>query len=69
MEEINNYEERVANLFASKSYPSVHGIIGSSAIQGCWTEVYNDGTALIEDHYLHFKGLDCETKAFTQGAN
>ena len=26
-------------------------------IQGCWPELYNDVTALIEDHNLHFKGL------------
>lgn len=51
MEEMNDYVARVDELFASKSYPSVVGLVGGAVIQGCWTDRYSDVGALVRDLY------------------
>lgn len=56
VEEMNSYEDRVDNLFASQSFPSVVGLTGGAVIQGCWTEGYSDVGALIRDQRIYVGG-------------
>lgn len=53
VEEMNEYEDRVDNLFAAQRYPSVDGLTGGAVIQGCWTERYSDVGALIRDQRVY----------------
>jgi hypothetical protein len=57
VEEMNNYDDRIYIFFASKRYPSVHGLAGGAVIQGCWAGLYSDVEALIEDQGSHLKML------------
>jgi len=56
-EEMDEYQEYVDDLFASKRYPPVDGLAAGLVIQRCWTGEYSDSRALIEDQRLQFKTL------------
>lgn len=57
LEEMEKYQELVDGLFGLKRYPPVDGLAAGIVIQRCWTGVYSDMRALIEDQQGQFETL------------
>lgn len=57
LDEMENYQELVDDLFASERYPSVDGLAAGPMIQRCWTGEYSDLMELIKNQRLHFETL------------
>lgn len=49
------YADMVDELFLAGKFPSTDGLVGSTVIQGCWMERYEEVGEILRDQEVLFK--------------